>query len=169
MSTFCYTWENAKTVEVTGLPEGLLVDTDNINKKVSISGTVNDEPGEYAFLVTSIGGVGEAYVKSGIITVVGEEPDEDGDVTSVAALNQKTFHVAAQNNIVHLYGLPRNVSISVMDLSGKHLMTSKSIVSVNGSAIVNLNDYSRGSYLVNIRGLSNNGSRVNRSMQVQVR
>lgn len=166
---FCYTWENAKTVEVTGLPEGLLVDTDNINKKVSISGTVNDEPGEYAFLVTSIGGVGEAYVKSGIITVVGEEPDEDGDVTSVAALNQKAFHVAIQNNIVHLYGLPRNVSISVTDLSGKHLMTSKSIVSVNGSAIVNLNDYSRGSYLVNIRGLSNNGSRVNRSMQVQVR
>lgn len=166
---FCYTWENAKTVEVTGLPEGLLVDTDNINKKVSISGTVNDEPGEYAFLVTSIGGVGEAYVKSGIITVVGEEPDDDGDVTSVAALNQKAFHVAIQNNIVHLYGLPHNVSISVTDLSGKHLMTSKSIVSVNGSAIVNLNDYSRGSYLVNIRGLSNNGSRVNKSMQVQVR
>lgn len=104
----------------------------------------------------------------GVITET-EEPDDDGDVTSVAALKEKAFHVAVQNNIVHLYGLPRNVAISVTDLSGKHLMTSKSIVSVNGSAIVNLNDYSRGSYLVNIRGLSNNGSRVNRSMQVQVR
>lgn len=82
---------------------------------------------------------------------------------------RRHFAMSIANNVVYLTGIPQKSMIMVTDLSGKHLMTSKSIVSGNGSAVVNLNYYGRGVYLLNVRGLSKNGSWLNKTMQVQVR
>lgn len=170
ITDFCYTWENATTVEVAGLPAGLTADVDNANKKVSISGTVTDKAGEYAFTVTSVGGTGDAFVKSGVITITGDEADAGaGDPKDPAGfvqiLSARKFHMSVQNNIVHLAGIPQNATITVMDISGKHLMTQKSVVSVNGTAVVNLEPFGNGVYLVNVRGM-NNGRMMNKTAKV---
>lgn len=170
ITDFCYTWENATTVEVAGLPAGLTADVDNANKKVSISGTVTDKAGEYAFTVTSVGGTGDAFVKSGVITITGDEADAGaGDPKDpagfVQSLSARKFHMSVQNNIVHLAGIPQNATITVMDISGKHLMTQKSVVSVNGTAVVNLEPFGNGVYLVNVRGM-NNGRMMNKTAKV---
>lgn len=80
---FAYTWENATTVVVEGLPEGVTYQIDGSARKVYISGTPVAEPGVYPFSVTTVGNEPDAQ-KSGKIIVLFDEPAEiikygDGD------------------------------------------------------------------------------------------
>ncbi|MFG6687055.1 T9SS type A sorting domain-containing protein [Mariniflexile sp. HNIBRBA6329] len=64
---FYYNWENATTVNVTGMPTGLSVVIDNSQSKVSFSGTPT-EFGVFQYTITTVGGNLNAS-KSGTITV----------------------------------------------------------------------------------------------------
>ena len=70
ITDFCYTWTNANTVSVTGLPDGVTATINQDSSKVSISGTVSasDTAGIYTFTVTTVGAATNA-TKSGAITV----------------------------------------------------------------------------------------------------
>ncbi len=169
---FCYTWENAETVEITGLPDGIDFNIDNAEKKISISGIVVATAGDYAFTVTTVGEIGEAYSKSGVITVTdstaeipSENPEDSEDPDAIGFEKFTKFNAMVSNGIVYLSGIPNNAKIIVTDLSGKNLMQSKSVVG-DGSAIVNLQNYGRGLYIVNIRGTMQN-SRFNKTIKVQ--
>ncbi len=67
ITDFYYSWENATTVTVSGMPEGLTTDIATDDQKVSFSGTPT-ETGTFQFIVTTVGGTVNAS-KSGTITV----------------------------------------------------------------------------------------------------
>lgn len=66
---FSFSWTDATTVEVTGLPEGLKVTIDNVTGNVYISGTVTAKPGKYEYTVATVGNP-EGAVKKGTISVL---------------------------------------------------------------------------------------------------
>lgn len=70
ITDFCYTWTNANTVSVTGLPDGVTATIIQASSKVNISGTVSASAaaGAYAIKVTTVGATTNA-TKSGTITV----------------------------------------------------------------------------------------------------
>lgn len=70
ITDFCYTWTNANTVSVTGLPDGVTATVIQSSSKVNISGTVSTSAaaGAYTFTVTTVGAATNA-TKSGAITV----------------------------------------------------------------------------------------------------
>lgn len=70
---FSYSWTNAASVTVTGLPEGVKYTIDTNAKTVYISGTVSDKPGKYSFDVTTVGNDENAH-KSGQIVVLANQP-----------------------------------------------------------------------------------------------
>lgn len=64
---FYYNWTNATTVNVTGVPSGINVNIDNINKAVSFSGAPTVS-GTFNYAITTVGGSPNA-TKSGTFTV----------------------------------------------------------------------------------------------------
>lgn len=64
---FSYSFENGYSASVTGLPNGITYKVDNNN--IYISGTADDDPGEYEFRVFVSGEGGDA-TKSGKITIL---------------------------------------------------------------------------------------------------
>ncbi|MFA6622583.1 MAG: M6 family metalloprotease domain-containing protein [Fibrobacteraceae bacterium] len=70
ITDFCYTWTNANTVSVTGLPDGVTATVIQSSSKVNISGTVSASAAAraYTFMVTTVGAATNA-TKSGAITV----------------------------------------------------------------------------------------------------
>ncbi len=67
ITNFCYTWEDATTVETSGFPEGITLNIDNSARKIDISGTPT-EIGEFKFTVTTVGATYNA-TKTGSIIV----------------------------------------------------------------------------------------------------
>jgi hypothetical protein len=73
ITAFCYTWTNASTVDVKwnpSTPDGLNVDIDNANQKVTFSGNPKFG-GTYQFTVTTDNTGDSICTKSGAITVTG--------------------------------------------------------------------------------------------------
>ncbi len=52
---FYYEWENATGVTVSGLPNGITATIDKNAKRVTFSGTANDQVGEYVYTITTTG------------------------------------------------------------------------------------------------------------------
>ncbi len=71
---FSYTWTNAATVNVDGMPPGINVNIDNAAQRVSFSGTPSAS-GTFPFTVTTVSGSGTEASKSGTITVEKGEPE----------------------------------------------------------------------------------------------
>lgn len=67
IENFYYNWENATTVTVTGLPDGINADIENDQSKVSFSG-IPTETGVFKYTITTVGGTPDAE-KSATITV----------------------------------------------------------------------------------------------------
>ena len=67
ITNFCYTWEDATTVETSGFPKGITLNIDNSARKIDISGTPT-KVGEYKFTVTTVGATTNA-TKTGSIIV----------------------------------------------------------------------------------------------------
>ena len=78
----------------------------------------------------------------------------------------KIFHYTVADNIVRLYGIPAKAQIRVTDLSGRNPMLSKNVLTADGSASVDLQPFGRGVYIVNVRGMARDGSRLNKTIKV---
>lgn len=120
---------------------------------------------------TLIDKVGDAFSRAiGITQGLAEFSDDfenDADITKYSEYSKiGPFHLTVQNNMAHLSGLPTNSSICVMDLSGKHIMLAKSVVSAAGKASINMEPFGQGLYLINIRGRNNDGSFMNKTVKV---
>ncbi|MCK9155236.1 MAG: T9SS type A sorting domain-containing protein [Paludibacteraceae bacterium] len=59
---FCYTWENANTVVVDGLPNGVNAEIDETAHKVTISGTADDTVGVYSYTISTAGGSPDSLI-----------------------------------------------------------------------------------------------------------
>lgn len=112
---FSYTWENAETVTVSGLPNGVSANINIAEKCVHFSGTANDEPGEYKFTVTTVGN-DENVSKSGSFTI---EPAEEP--THAANKASELFCISpnpmSQRTTVRFAG-KTNFSWSLHDMNG---------------------------------------------------
>lgn len=75
ISSFCFTWTNASTVKVTWEPcdpDGITVDVDNANKKVTFSGAPTNGGTTYSYTVTTSGSTTDSVcTKTGKIVVTG--------------------------------------------------------------------------------------------------
>ncbi len=80
ITDFSYSWENATTVTVSGMPDGITTTIDTDEQTVSFSGTPT-ESGTFSFTVTTVGST-ENVSKSGTITVTG---DDDGEASISAS------------------------------------------------------------------------------------
>ena len=145
--SFCYTWINAETVEVSGLPSSLSVVVDDDAQKVTISG-VAEGVGEYPFTVTAVNPVYNDYQKSGKIVVTGTD--------ALAELQGGQLFVRYLNDVAYLEGLPQGARLVVTDLSGRHLMARKQVAGT--SALLDFKAFGSGTYLIHVRGRGVSGS-----------
>jgi hypothetical protein len=91
----------------------------------------------------------------------------DSSTTSIATFSPvKIFHYTVADNIVRLYGIPANAQIRVTDLSGRNPMLSRNVLTADGTASVDLQPFGRGVYIVNVRGMARDGSRLNKTIKV---
>lgn len=130
---FNYTYTNCKDVKVEGMPDGITVTKSE--GKVEFSGTPSSA-GEFAFSVTTIGGISEV-VKSGKITVqnVSTSLSEiDGDEVSVVPTSVSDFFV------VRGCSSPRVTVLS---------MTGLSVIETEGE-VVDCSRLSAGLYIVRV-------------------
>ncbi len=74
ITDFYYSWTNATTVTVSGMPSGITTTIDTDEQTVSFTGTPT-ETGTFAFTVTTVG-ADENASKSGTITVISSTDDE---------------------------------------------------------------------------------------------
>ena len=99
--------------------------------------------------------------------VAGDSTATDSSTTSIATFSPvKIFHYTVADNIVRLYGIPANAQIRVTDLSGRNPMLSKNVLTADGTASVDLQPFGRGVYIVNVRGMAHDGSRLNKTIKV---
>ncbi len=157
---FCYAYRGAEGLSVEGLPEGIFAkDTVDAGggKFVWIRGMIPSDAksGEYAFTVTTVGQKGEAFVKGGFITITSSANDS---TTAFGKRNPLQIHFSFENGILTWSGLPRTVSVSVSDVSGRNHLLAKTVETFDGTASVSLENFGRGLYLVRIRGQGLNES-----------
>lgn len=153
LTPFCYAYEGASSLNVEGLPAGISVtDTSDAsgNKSIWIRGMISADaaPGEYAYTVTTVGQSGEAFVKSGVITVVGQTTA----FKSESSLSP--VRLVQENSLLTWCGLPPTVKISVADASGRNKLLLKTVETSHGTASIDLQNFGKGMYLVRVRGKS---------------
>ena len=114
-----FSWDNAQTVEVTGLPNGLIVEVDDNAKKVHIYGTIKDELGEYPYTIQTVGGNPNASIEEKIIV---KRPE----YTDVSDVNLFDFNVLIspnplvwQSTLSVMVNVPCVVRYSMVDLLGQ--------------------------------------------------
>lgn len=87
IDTFCYAYDNAEGISVTGLPSGVSVEEGTVNASgvyysgITISGTPT-ETGVFSFTVTTVGGITGDSTRTGKITVNASDSDSDSDGSS---------------------------------------------------------------------------------------
>jgi M6 family metalloprotease-like protein len=147
ITDFCYTWTNANTVSVTGLPDGVTATVIQSSSKVNISGTVSASAaaGAYTFMVTTVGAATNA-AKSGAITVANSTGSIAGNAlyaTPRIAISGRTLAIDVPMNgskTLELYSLEGkllrsipfdagSLRISAADLPAKVFLAR---ISVNG-------------------------------------
>ena len=111
---FCYTWSGAETVTAAGFPEGILLDIDNANRKISISG-IPTEAGVFEFSVTAMNN-GSTFVKTGRMTVTDpnapasfssvEESSSESSTTGIQPMNLATEAATGLYRIFDMQGRP---------------------------------------------------------------
>lgn len=83
---FHYTWTNANSVIVTGMPTGVNVSTDNAAKMVAFSGTPA-QAGVFTYTVTTVGGNPDATAVGTITVLAPQNLDCNGVANGSAALD----------------------------------------------------------------------------------
>ncbi len=82
IANFYYSWTNATSVKVSGLPSGVNAAIDTGAKTVTISGAPNVS-GTFRYTVATVGGRTTA-TKSGTITIIDSDSGDDDDVSGTA-------------------------------------------------------------------------------------
>lgn len=149
ITAFSYAWNNATTVNVSGMPAGVVVLINNTSKTVSISGTPT-ETGTFVFTVSTIGGVPDS-TRTGQIIVNPIPPKATLTKQGAGSSNQTisygssivTFNYAWNfANTVIVNGVPPGITVDIntttkiVTLSGTPLSVgvySFSVTTVGGS------------------------------------
>ena len=120
IQNFYYTWANATSVMVTGLPEGVTYTIDASSKNVYFSGTPTDKVGSYVYTITTVGG-DQNTTKSATIKVTSSQPatltitdSETGQQTAYkdSAIAEISFFWTNAET-VEVIGLPQGVTYDV--------------------------------------------------------
>ncbi|MFG6687085.1 pectinesterase family protein [Mariniflexile sp. HNIBRBA6329] len=116
---FYYSWKNASTVKVTGIPTGIDIVIDNTAKTVSFSGTPT-EGGEYPYTIETVGG-GATATKNGTFTVNYTEQAElikhgaggSSQTTVLGAPIQDFYYRWLNADTVEVAGVPNGINVDI--------------------------------------------------------
>ena len=105
---FYFSWTNATTVTVQGVPTGVLTAIDPTALTITFSGTVTADPGAYTYVITTVGG-DTNVTKSGVITVVAAASSSSSTAASSSSVVTavRTAHSLAlqSGSLQHQYDL----------------------------------------------------------------
>lgn len=142
IQTFYYTFENATSANVSGLPEGLLSSIKGNNIYISGIASFSAEAKEYPYVTTTIGGSPDV-TKKGTITVVAVEQDSseinptpnDSSTNSIVQNKQNLFVIPqsfAEQGKIEFYSTKSGISkIFLFDVNGV-MLRSKTINTQSG-------------------------------------
>ncbi|MBO5422371.1 MAG: pectate lyase [Fibrobacteraceae bacterium] len=142
IQTFYYTFENATSASVSGLPEGLLSSIKGNNIYISGIASFSAEAKEYPYVITTIGGSPDV-TKKGTITVVAVEQDSseinptpnDSSTNSIVQNKQNLFVIPqsfAEQGKFEFYSTKSGISkIFLFDVNGV-MLRSKTINTQSG-------------------------------------
>lgn len=142
IQTFYYTFENATSASVSGLPEGLLSSIKGNNIYISGIVSFSTEAKEYPYVITTIGGSPDV-TKKGTITVIAVEQDSseinptpnDSSTNSIVQNKQNLFVIPqsfAEQGKIEFYSTKSGISkIFLFDVNGV-MLRSKTINTQSG-------------------------------------
>lgn len=142
IQTFYYTFENATSASVSGLPEGLLSSIKGNNIYISGIASFSAEAKEYPYVITTVGGFPDV-TKKGTITVVAVEQDSseinptpnDSSTNSIVQNKQNLFVIPqsfAEQGKIEFYSTKSGISkIFLFDVNGV-MLRSKTINTQSG-------------------------------------
>jgi len=108
---FYFSWTNAITVTIQGVPTGVVTTIDPVAFTITFTGTVTADPGAYTYVITSVGGSSDV-TKSGIITVVAATSSSSA-VTSTGSSSSTATSSSATTVI-------RNRPLAIQSGSSQH-------------------------------------------------
>lgn len=139
IAPFSFSWLYATSVEVSGLPSGIVANIDNNALSVSFSGAVSEdvESGEYAYTVKTVGGINEA-VKGGVFKVANPNDSINSALNNVEAEDVNYIRVVRTEPLELELNLPNAsiVSIEVYDINGRLCWKDISMRDAGKSVIV---------------------------------
>lgn len=142
IQTFYYTFENATSASVSGLPEGLLSSIKGNNIYISGIASFSAEAKKYPYVITTVGGSPDV-TKKGTITVVAVEQDSseinptpnDSSTNSIVQNKQNLFVIPqsfAEQGKIEFYSTKSGISkIFLFDMNGV-MLRSKTINTQSG-------------------------------------
>lgn len=142
IQTLYYTFENATSASISGLPEGLLSSIKGNNIYISGIASFSAEAKEYPYVITTIGGSPDV-TKKGTITVVAVEQDSseinptpnDSSTNSIVQNKQNLFVIPqsfAEQGKIEFYSTKSGISkIFLFDVNGV-MLRSKTINTQSG-------------------------------------
>lgn len=142
IQTFYYTFENATSASVSGLPDGLLSSIKGNNIYISGIASFSAEAKEYPYVITTVGGSPDV-TKKGTITVVAVEQDSseinptpnDSSTNSIVQNKQNLFVIPqsfAEQGKIEFYSTKSGISkIFLFDVNGV-MLRSKTINTQSG-------------------------------------
>lgn len=142
IQTFYYTFENATSASVSGLPEGLLSSIKGNNIYISGIASFSAEAKKYPYVITTVGGSPDV-TKKGTITVVAVEQDSseinptpnDSSTNSIVQNKQNLFVIPqsfAEQGKIEFYSTKSGISkIFLFDVNGV-MLRSKTINTQSG-------------------------------------
>lgn len=142
IQTFYYTFENATSASVSGLPEGILSSIKGNNIYISGIASFSAEAKEYPYVITTVGGSPDV-TKKGTITVVAVEQDSseinptpnDSSTNSIVQNKQNLFVIPqsfAEQGKFEFYSTKSGISkIFLFDVNGV-MLRSKTINTQSG-------------------------------------
>ena len=154
VSGFYYSWTNASTVNVSGLPDGVTKVIDSDAKTVTISGTPS-LVGTYTYTITTIGAqINDAV--SNIFTVNEKDTTTSGITESEAITTEPQIYPNPLKNGVLTVQFPditNNAKVEIYNAVGILIYSNDKIT--DSKTIINLN-VSEGNYVVKIT----NGNKI---------
>jgi pectate lyase len=142
IQSFYYTFENATSASVSGLPEGLLSSIKGNNIYISGIASFSAKAKEYPYVITTVGGSPDV-TKKGTITVVAVEQDSseinptpnDSSTNSIVQNKQNLFVIPqsfAEQGKIEFYSTKSGISkIFLFDVNGV-MLRSKTINTQSG-------------------------------------
>ena len=147
IADFSFTWGDATTVEVSGLPEGINYVINTENSTVSFSGVANDEPGEYNYVVRTVGGNPDAE-KSGTITILGEKTCADLNASEGVSLLVAPNPVSGKANVVLKGVSVTSLTWSITSLTGGVCMQGSA---TSNEFTISTSALNSGVYILNVQ------------------